>query len=207
MLMKKIFIFILTSFIAMSISISVSAKPIEQNIDVTLSATAEEIKVGETVALTAVSLKHGSSFEVLWLGAEDKGTILDTASGNYISTAVFTADKPGVYTLEYKIIMRAGKSNTYFTGSAVHIINIINPVTVAGAEIKNLAIRPVTRSDGSIAAYSAIGDVYILWSDNTGTLYNRMFFFFGPNETVKNVNVTFNIDGITYTYTVPVERK
>lgn len=124
----------------------------------------------------------------------------------YISKAVFTAEKPGIYNISYNIDMLAGESSIVFSGKAERTIEVINPITVVGADIRNLVIEPIYKGDGSISAYSASGTVYALWSDNTTTPYGSMFFFFGPDETRKNLNITLLINGKQYIYTVTVNR-
>jgi len=186
--------------------LSASAEGGECTVNVLISADATNVKVGESVILTASSIKKGSSYEVNWDGAVDQGTVLDTTNGTYISTAEFSADTPGVYQVEYSIILQAGKSDKCFGGKAVKIITVSGEEkSIVGADIKDLLISPVVRKDGS-EIYSAFGTSHVLWSDNTSKPYGAVYFYFQENEYSKNIDVTFNIDGKAYCYTVTVTR-
>ncbi len=205
--MKKILITIIAAALAMSLPVTTSAKPTEKEVDVTLTSSALSIQTGQSIILSAVTKKHGSTYEVFWFGAHDRGTQLSETNDSYISTAVFNADKPGIYTIRYSIIMEAGKSDRKFTGTAICTVNVSEPITVTGAEVRNLTFRPLTRPDGSIYAYSAMGDIYTVWSNNTSSLYGRTFFIFSSNETVKDVDVTLYIEDKHYRFTVTVSRQ
>lgn len=205
--MKNVFMILSSLALLLSLQVYVFAEPASKEVPAQLTASANDVTIGETVHLTATSVKHGSSYEVIWSGAEDKGTLLDTSLCTYVSAAVFTAEKPGIYTVEYKIVMSAGKSNRRFIGTAVQTINVTAPITVTGAEIRIASLRKITRPDGSVSLYSAAGDIFTVWNDNSKTYYGRIFFFYGPNEVSKNIDVTLNIEGKVYKYTVAVARE
>lgn len=175
-------------------------------VEVKLSDIPETINQGETLELTATTLKHGSDYEEEWNGAIKDKTVFDAITGAYVSKAVFKAEKPGTYTISYCIYMSSGGSTTAFYGKVEKTITVINPVTVVGAGIRNLVINPVYGTDGSIITYLASGSVYAIWSDQSATPCSSIFFSFGPDETVKNVDVTFTIGGVQYYYTVTVSR-
>lgn len=204
--MKKVFVIVLVLLLSLSISSSAFAQSKAKEIDVDITCTKDIVEVGETVTLTAVLAKHGSMYEVDWLGATDGGTVLDRAMGNYVSTATFVVDEPGIYTVKYEMKMKAGRSEGFFIGKAEYTIEVINSATVVGAEIREISIDEVLGSDGSILYYSAKGKVYTIWSDNTENLYGTIFFSFRPDELAKDINVKLYIDGEIYMYTVPVSR-
>lgn len=204
--MKKLYPYLFGIIFILSLPALSLAQPADKEIPVSISASSSTVKCGEVVTLTAAADKHGSSFEDAWIEAEKTGTEFDRNTGKYISKAAFTAKDAGIYNIKYFIKMKAGKSNTYFTAAASYTINVINPVTVVGAEIRNISIKPVIRPDGSISIYSASGDVYVLWSDGTSTSHGKIYFFFGSAETSKKVSVSFNINNKVYSYQVVVTR-
>lgn len=206
--MKKITIFItILSILLINFTcISASAASEQKNIEAILSNTPDIVKVGETVILTATTEKHGSSYNDSWSNAVKSFTILDTETDTYISKAVFIAEKPGIYNISYSINMFPGKSNVDFISKVEKTIEVIDPVTIAGADIRNLVIEPVYKADGSISAYTAFGTVYVLWSNQTTTPYSSIFFGFDPNETMKNINVTIPYNGVEYNYVITVKR-
>lgn len=204
--MKKYSVCLLLIFLLSWFPVVVSAEEGKCSVDVKITSDTTNIKVGESIILTATSIKQGSSYQVNWDGAEDQGTILNTVSGEYVSVAVFSADKPGTYKVEYSIVMQAGNSGTYFKGKVVETINVYEEdKKVIGAEIRDLTITPVIGTDG-ITAYSALGTTYVLWSDNTSDPYGTVYFYFQENEYSKTVDVTFNMERQVYTYSVLVTR-
>lgn len=204
--MKKLYTYLFGIIFVLNLPTLSLAQPADKEIPVMISAASSTVKCGEGVTLTAVTEKRGSSFEDAWSEAEKVGTQYDDNTGEYVSNAVFVANNAGVYNVKYLIKMRAGKSDTYFTATAIYTINVINPVTVIGAEIRNLSIKPVIRPDGSISVYSASGDIYALWSDGTSTSYGKTYFFLGSTETSKKVNISLNISNKIYNYQVIVTR-
>lgn len=204
--MKKIFVFILLMSIFLINFTTISAASGQKNIEAILYDTPDVVKVGETVFLTATTEKHGSCYNDNWSNAVKSFTILDNDTDTYISKAAFIAEKPGIYNISYSIDMSAGKSDVAFSGKVERTIIVTNPVILAGADIRDLIIKPVYKSDGSISVYSAFGRVYALWSDHTATPYSSIFFYFGPNETEKNTSVTISSNGIQYKYVVTVRR-
>lgn len=205
--MKKIAVIVILLSVYFSTSVGVSAAPGPKNVEVTLSNTPAVVKVGETVMLTASTEKQGSSYSDNWSDAVKSLSIFDPDTDMYISKAEFTPQKAGIYTISYSIDMSAGESNIVFSGKIERIIEVTDPVTVAGADIRNLAIIPIYRDDGSIKAYSASGTIYTLWSNNTSTPYSSIFFAFGPDETEKNIDVTLYLNGVESIYTVTVKRQ
>ena len=205
--MKRIFTVVLITILLAGIPVYTYAGALEKAVNVEISASAECVRLGETVVLTAVAEKHGSSYADMWEGAVKKDTVFGADTEAYVSTAEFTADRPGIYTIIYSISMNAGQSETAFSGTATCMVEVVNPVTVTGADIRNLSISRITRSDGSTYGYSAMGDVYVLWSDGTAAPYSTIGFFFGAEETSKIIPVTLNIAGKTYRYTVAVTRE
>lgn len=193
---------------AKKVKVAVSMMEItdQKQVEAKLSEVPETINQGETLVLSAATLKQGSDYIDEWGEAVKDSTTFDAVTGTYISKAVFKADKPGTYTISYYINMSAGGSTTAFYGKVEKTITVVNPVTVVGAEIRDLVINPVYGADGSVLLYMASGNVYAIWSNQTATPCSSTFFSFGPGETVKNVNVAFKIDGIQYNYTVAVSR-
>lgn len=205
--MKKVFAIIITMVIVLGASIGTMAESLPKYCEVILSTSAEIVNVGETVELNALTLKRGSSYTVEWNGAEDTGTVLDKDTGNYVSTAIFKADKPGIYTVTYKIQMNTGNTNTFFEGTAFTTIEVRNPVTVVGADIRDLVIKPLLKPEGTVSGYLVQGNTYIVWSNNTSTLYGTVSFFMGTYEISKDIYVMFNVEGKQYTYNVTVTRE
>ncbi|MGE5473941.1 MAG: hypothetical protein ACM3UU_06940 [Ignavibacteriales bacterium] len=204
--MKKLYFYVFVIIFVFILPALSLAQPQDKEIPVMISATSSTVKCGEVVMLTAAAEKHGSSFEDSWSEAEKLGTEYDESTGKYISNATFVANNAGIYNIKYFIRMKAGKSETYFNAAASYTINVINPITVVGAEIRNISIKPVIRPDGSISVYSASGDAYVLWSDGTSTSYGKIYFFFGAAETSKKVSVSLNINSKVYSYQVVVTR-
>jgi hypothetical protein len=204
--MKKIAFIITILSIFFSFTIGVSADSVVKDIEVALSETAAIVNIGETISIIATSTKHGSSYSDNWDNAINSITEYDPITATYVSKALFTAEKPGVYNISYTIKMTAGDSDTVFSKTVERTIEVIDPRTVIGADIRDLEITPIYNTDGSISVYSAFGTIYALWSDNTTTQNSSFYFFFNPDETTKNIDVTFNIDGKLYTYTLTVNR-
>jgi hypothetical protein len=204
--MKKIISFILVSILLISLILPASAAPLEETANVVITATSLKVNVGESVDLCAVVEKKGSDYYDSWSGAGKIDTFFDTETESYKSTATFKTDKAGIYIVKYTIIMEAGKSGTIFVSEGTCTIEVIGNKSVIGAEIRNLTVKPVYRSDGSISMYSASGNIYALWSNNTSTLYSSVFFNFGINETSKSIGVTIVASEIKNTYTLIVYR-
>ena len=204
--MKKLYSYLFVIIFVLYLPSLSLAQSSDKEIPVMISAASSTVKCGEAVALTAVTEKHGSSFGDVWSEAVKLGTEYDDNTGKYVSNATFVANNAGVYNVKYLIKMKAGKSDTCFTTAATYTINVINPITVIGAEIRNLSIKPVIRPDVSISMYSANGDIYALWSDGTSTSYGKTYFFFGLTETSKKVNISLNINNKIYNYQVIVTR-
>lgn len=204
--MKRIAIIITIFSILFGSTIGVSAASDPKDIEVTLSESATVVNIGETIALVATTSKHGSNYTDNWNNAVKSVTEFDPITEAYISTASFTAENPGIYPISYTITMTAGDSATTFSKTVERTIKVINSHTVTGADLRNLVITPIYKSDGSVSVYSAYGTIYALWSDNTATQNGSVYFFFGADETTKNIDVTLNIDGKLYTFTVAVHR-
>lgn len=204
--MKRIAIIITIFSILFSSTIGVSAASDPKDIEVTLSESATVVNIGETIALVATTSKHGSNYTDNWSNAVKSVTEFDPITEAYISTASFTAENPGIYPISYTITMTAGDSATTFSKTVERTIKVIDSHTVTGADLRNLVITPIYKSGGSVSVYSAYGTIYVLWSDNTATQNGSVYFFFGADETTKNIDVTLNIDGKLYTYTVAVHR-
>lgn len=205
-IMKRIAIIITVFLILFSSTISVSADTDPKNIEVILSNTVTVAKLGETIDLTATTPKHGSSYTDNWANAVKIATEFDPITETYNSKALFTSEKPGIYNISYTITMTAGDSITTFSKTVERTIEVIDPHTVIGADLRDLEITPIYNEDGSISVYSAYGTIYALWSDNTATINGSLYFFFGADETTKNIDVSLNINGKLYTYMVNVTR-
>lgn len=195
--MKKIFSIVLVLVFVLTMSIGAFAAPAPKTAPVSLTASALTVKVGETVSLEAVTLKQGSDFTDSWTGATKGITVLNTATGYYVSKASFSAAVPGTYTIKYDIIMTAGKSNVSFVGTANVTITVINPATIVGAAIKNVKAKANINPNGKITGYDATGDVYAVWSDGRETFYGVKEFSFSANQDIRNIEVTIN--GTEYT--------
>jgi hypothetical protein len=205
-IMKRIAIIITIFSVLFSSTLGVSAASDLKDIEVILSDTATVAKIGETIDLTATTTKHGSSYIDSWNNAVKSTTVFDSITETYISKAFFTAVKPGVYPISYTITMTAGDSNTTFSKTVERTIEVIDPRTVIGAELRDIEITPIYNEDGSVSVYSAYGTIYALWSDATSTPNGSLYFFFSPEETTKNLDLTLNIDNTLYTYNVNVTR-
>jgi hypothetical protein len=205
--MKKIAVILaMLSTLFFSSSMGVWAASDPKDIDVILSDTASVMQIGETVELTATTDKHGSTYTDKWDNAEKIATVFVSQTGTYISKASFTAERPGRYYISYTINMTSGSSNTVFTKKVERTIVVADSAKVVGALIKDLTVKPVYRSDGSISAYRAFGATYALWSDNTSALNGSVCFSFSPEETSTDVDVTLYINDRPYSYTVTVTR-
>lgn len=204
--MKKLALLFIVLTMLVGTTTFVSAASTSQTVTVVLSDTPSTVIPGETVVLEAVCKRNGSSYNVVWSNAIEGQTVFSEETGCYTSEAVFQADKPGIYTISYEITMHAGNSDTTFIGRVERTIEVISTVTLAGADIRNLTVIPVYRSDGSIAYYEASGKIYSLWSDGTAVLYGSIYFCFGANETSKDLNVIIYNKGIQYVYIVTVNR-
>lgn len=204
--MRKLAFIIAILSIFFSFTIGVSADTVPKDIEVILSETTAVANIGDTIILTATTTKHGSSYSDNWDNAAKSITEFDPITETYISKAFFTAEKPGIYNISYTINMTAGDSNTVFSKTVEKTIEVIDSVTLIGADIRDLEVTPIYNADGSISVYSAFGTIYALWSDNTATPNGSLFFFFNPDETTKNIDVTLNINGIPTIYTVTANR-
>jgi hypothetical protein len=150
-----------------------------KEIPVVLSETPATVKVGETVSLKAVSEKHGSSYSDSWDKATGGNTIFDTATGCYISEAVFNADKPGTYTISYVIMMDAGSSETEFIGRVERTIEVIGAPTFE-VKVENLQLS----TSGRISFV-----INQVWSDGRIIWLGSKSFFFDTNETSRDFSV------------------
>lgn len=205
-IMKKIAFIMTVLLVFFSFTEGVFADSDVKDIEVILSETPAVVKIGDIIPLTATTLKHGSTYSDSWGNAAKSITEYDPITTTYNSQAVFTAEKPGIQTVSYTIKMVAGDSDTVFSKTVVRTIEVIDPRIVIGADIRDLQITPIYAADGSISVYKAYGTIYALWSDGTVTQKGSVYFFFNPDETTKNIDVTFNIDGKLYAYTVTVSR-
>ncbi|KUO49628.1 MAG: hypothetical protein APF76_00150 [Desulfitibacter sp. BRH_c19] len=202
--MRKI-VTILIITLVLSFPTTAFAETPSKEAEVSVSNIPDIINVGESIELSAVTVKQGSSYEEKWNGATAEGTVFDENTNEYISKAVFYAEKPGTYVINYQIKMRAGNSNSYFTGTVEKTIKVINSVSVKGAAIRNLVFNE-TDSDGSISGYSVQGRTYILWSDGSATPYGSIFFFMRADEISKDIRVSFTVESKEYSYLVTVDR-
>jgi hypothetical protein len=201
--MKKILSIISLFVLTLSMSTIVLAAPAPKTAIVSLSTTSTTIEVGQTATLTASSLKQGSSYTDSWNGAVKNNTILDEATGNYVSTATFSASKPGTYTVTYAVTMGAGKSGVTFIGTQSTTITVISPAKIVGVVVKNVSTTPnYNESDKNpnLTGYDATGDVYAVWSNGSETPYGTTTFKFSPNQVSRNIDV--EVGGTTYTVSV-----
>lgn len=196
----------ITFILALPLTVIADTAATEKEVDVALASDFEIVKAGETINFSAVTVKHGSDYLDEWQGAEMVSTYFDDLTDNYVSEAIFKADKPGVYTIAYAITMQAGKSDTVFLGKAEKTIEVIPSKEIIGAEIRNLVVTEMLRPDGSISGYLAQGSIFAIWSDGTEAAKGTVFFVFGKDETSKNVSVSFSEEGHVYEYTVTVQR-
>jgi hypothetical protein len=205
--MKKAAILFTILSVLFSFIIGVAADSEPKDIQVILSEIPTVVNLGGAVEITATAPKHGSSFVDSWEGAEKVFTEFNPAEENYTSKAVFKPVKAGTYVISYSITMTSGGSATIFSKKVERTIEVVNPITVVGATAKNLNLSPIYNVNGEILYYRACGQVYALWSDNseipTGS---SVYFFFGPDETSKDVNVTFSVEGKQYNYTIIINR-
>ncbi len=107
----------LVAFPAMLIAdVATSGRPI----DVSMTVDGD----GNTLTLTATTEKHGSALVDNWTGAEKLDTQL-SEDGYYVSRATFEVPlEPGDYTVSYRIIMAAGKSDITWDGTGEVVITI-----------------------------------------------------------------------------------
>lgn len=200
--MKKMLLCSLVFVFIFTMSMGVLSAPAPKIAAVTLSASAINVTLGQTVTLTAATLKQGSSYSDSWSGATKISTMLDEATGSYISTAAFSAATPGTYTISYSITMGAGKSTVAFNGADSITITVTNPASITGAAAKNVIATPKYNNQGHLTGYDSTADIYALWSNGAETFYGTVNFNFSPNQTSRNIDVL--VDGNTYT--VRVER-
>jgi hypothetical protein len=204
--MKRIAIIITICSILFSSTLVVYAASDIKDIEVIFSDTVAVAKVGETLDLTATTPKHGSDYTDTWDNAVKSVTQFDSVAEAYISKAIFTAENPGIYTISYTITMTSGESATVFSKTIERTIEVIDPHTVIGADIRDLEFTPIYNADGSVSVYSAHGTIYALWSDDTAAPNGSVYFFFSPSETTKDIDITLNINGSSYTYLVTITR-
>jgi hypothetical protein len=204
--MKNIVIIITILTLLFCSSVGVAADSNLKDIEVILSEIPTVAKIGEIIDLTATTQKHGSTYTDTWDNAVKSATVYDITTGTYISKALFTAEKSGIYTISYTINMTSGNSDTVFLKKVERTIEVIDTTTVIGAAIKDLKITPIFNTDGSISAYSAYATTHALWSNNTTTPNGSVYFFFAPEETTKDIVVTLNVNGQQYNYTITVNR-
>ncbi len=208
--MKKILIMVVLVVFILSFSVPALAKPSVKtsvhHIDVTMSSKVSEVQVGEEVTFVTTAPKHGSSYIDGWEGAKAIETVFHKEAGEYISTATFIANEEGVYTISYLIEMSSGKSGVSFSGTVSQKIEVVDNVTVTGAGIKNLIIQEVKDSQGNTIGFNAFGETYIIWSNNETTDYGVIYLRFGEDELSKDINVTVEADGNSYTYIVNILR-
>ncbi len=183
---------------------------VEKDVDVDISADITKVNVGDTVQLRANTIKHGSDYTDNWVDATKVSTAFDSVYGEYISTAIYTAESPGTYTITYSINMSSGANTSKFSGSNSITIEVVDPVTVIGAELRNIKSATLINSDGSIRGYVGSGEVYALYSNgtskNTGITITYTLTYTEAHETdpekmVKR-NVGFTLDGVYHTFPV-----
>lgn len=204
--MKKVALFVLVITVIMSLSISVQAETVVKEPTTKLEVSQVTAKVGETISLTASTVKKGSVYVDYWVGANPEKTIKDDVTERYISTAKFTAQEPGQYTITYRIEMQAGKSDVFFEGFASQIIEVVDEVTVAGIEIRDVVFTDVIGPDGTIVGCNILGNLCILWSNGTVDVYGTVCSYMGADETEKTVSGIVTVEGQQYPYTVVITR-
>lgn len=203
--MKKFLTFIAVFILILSNVGEVQARTLPQAIQSNLSIPVAQVKVGETITLTAKTLKKGSGYIEQWDGAQLSKTYLDESMGNYVSEAQFTPNQAGTYTITYTVQMYTGNNELKFISSASKTIEVISDVKeVIGLEVINVNAYPNTNADGSIRGYSVLGELNVLWSDNTSTPYGTVAYFFLPNEKSRVVNPTVNINSQEYSFPVTI---
>ncbi len=106
-----------------------------------LSASSLQVFVGETVDLTATTTyTSNKANQLLYLSSENWTNVASsTASGaalerksQFVSTATFSSDVPGEYTVMYSIVVKHDESGkrTYFSSSSVTITVLARPAPV-----------------------------------------------------------------------------
>lgn len=198
--MKRNTCVILTLLICLGISQVVMADPLEKDAQIEITASSETIYVGDTVTLTSVSKKNGSEFVDNWCGNGVSAGTTGSNGDTYQSTAEFKPQKPGTYTITYSIYMSAGNGKAVFCGNASKTIEVIGKTEVIGITIKNIKVIPM----GNV--YLVSGDVYLVWSDDSTTLYSSVVYFFGENETNRDVSLTVPVGDGVVTYCLSVSR-
>lgn len=231
--MRKTISILVGLMLTLSLGAGVSAGSEEKGAEVTVTTSKLVVDIGEAVSLSAFAEKHGSAYVDKWsaVKAPTEGepepdeeqsamdtpsidttavieggiTTLDTETGMYASAAVFTADKPGTYIIRYVIRMHAGKSGTVFFGASSVTIEVSGTPEITGADIRDLVVKPVLGTDGTIKYYTATGNVYTLWNDGKAVLYGSIRFYLNAGQTSKDVNVNIFHEGKSYAFLVHIE--
>lgn len=165
----------------------------------------DQVKVGETITLTAETLKQGLGYIEEWDGAMVSKSYLDESTGNYVSVAKFTPNQAGTYTITYTVKMYTGNNKVKFISSASKTVEVISDVKeVIGLEVRNVNAYPYTSADGTLKGYSVLGELYVLWNDNTSTSDGTVGYFFLPSEKSREVSITVTINSKEYTFPVTI---
>lgn len=99
---------------------------------VTMNASKLEVALGEKVTITATTKKQGSSFTDNWTTATQVGKTSLDSEGNYVSTAEFSSNTSGQYTVTYKIEMDAGNNTDKFVGEKSVTITVLGEQPTEG---------------------------------------------------------------------------
>jgi hypothetical protein len=202
--MKKLMIFLVAFTFILSNGLYVRGSELKFT-QSNLLASADQVKVGQTVNLTAKTLKQGSGYIEEWNGAQLSKSYFDESTDYYVSESIFTPNQPGTYTITYTVRMYTGNSEVKFISSISKTVEVISDVKeVIGLEVRNVNAYPNTSTDGTLRGYSVLGELFVLWNDNTSTSNETVAYFFLPNEQSRLVNMSVSINNKEYTFPVMI---
>ena len=204
--MKKFLGMCLMAMFLLSSMLPVMAEELVESNEISLTASSREVLVGEEVVLEAVSYKKGSTYSDSWENSTKVETIYDEVGGNYVSTGVFKATEPGVYTITYTIDMFAGKSGNVFSKSVSETIEVIDSTHIKDIVIDNLIVSEDKDFLGEVVGYTGMGVIEVVWSNGEVTEYGTLFVYFGVDQYSKDVEVSVKIEDETFSKIVTVNR-
>lgn len=203
--MKKCYTLFVILVLVFSNALMVQASTEPKVTESYVVTTVDQAKVGETISLKAETQKRGAEYREEWDGATLYQSYLDEATGNYISEANFTPNQAGTYTITYTITMYTGNNEEKFIGRGTKTLEVLaDAKEVIGLEVRNVVAYPNIAADGTLKGYSVLGELFVLWNDQTTSSYGTVGYYFLPNETLRVVNITVNIDNQQYTFPVTI---
>lgn len=203
--MKKCYTLFVILVLVFSNALMVQASTEPKVTESYVVTTVDQAKVGETISLKAETQKRGAEYREEWDGATLSQSYLDEATGNYISEANFTPTQAGTYTITYTITMYTGNNEEKFIGRGTKTLEVLaDAKEVIGLEVRNVVAYPNIAADGTLKGYSVLGELFVLWNDQTTSSYGTVGYYFLPNETLRVVNITVNIDNQQYTFPVTI---